>query len=110
MTELILLARHYAKGVVAFVVAVVAGGIAQGLIVGATAAWITIVIGAATTAGVIAKANTPHHPRDLHARPDGIGPDGELLDDSGMSDVATLIVATLAFIVGFICAKNGIFV
>lgn len=47
----------YAKGVVCFGVAVVGGGVAQGLIAGATAAWCTIVIGALATAGVVLKGN-----------------------------------------------------
>lgn len=51
------LAGKYAKGVVSFAVAVVAGGIAQGLINGAAAGWATVVIGAIATTGVIAKAN-----------------------------------------------------
>jgi len=51
--------KPYTKSVVAFLVAVVAGGIAQGLIVGAAAAWVTIVIGALSTAGVFAAKNQP---------------------------------------------------
>lgn len=47
-----------AKAIVAFIVSVVAGGIAQGLIVGATAAWATVIIGALTTIGVYAATNT----------------------------------------------------
>lgn len=50
----------YAKGVIAFLVAAVAGAVAQGLIVGKAAALCTVVIGALTTAGVIAIPNTDH--------------------------------------------------
>lgn len=46
-----------AKAIVAFVVAVVGGAVAQGLINGAAAAWATIIIGALTTAGVWATTN-----------------------------------------------------
>jgi uncharacterized membrane protein YcaP (DUF421 family) len=49
----------YAKAVIAFVVTVLLGAIAQGLIVGATAAWVTVVIGALATAGVYRVPNGP---------------------------------------------------
>jgi len=52
----------YLKAVVAFVVAVAAGAIAQGLIVGAQAAWVSVVIGALTTAGVFIVPNKPAVP------------------------------------------------
>jgi len=47
----------YSKAIASFVIAVIAGGIAQGLIVGAAAAWLTIVIGTLATAGVFAAKN-----------------------------------------------------
>lgn len=50
---------EYAKSVVCFLIAVVGGGIAQGLIVGAAAAWCSVVIGAFATVGVVVKANRP---------------------------------------------------
>lgn len=50
----------YAKAIVAFVIVVLGGGIAQGLIVGAPAAWLTIVLGALATGGVYTVRNTPN--------------------------------------------------
>lgn len=52
----------YLKAVVSFAVAVVAGGVAQGLINGAAAAWATIVIGALATAGVYVAKNAELYP------------------------------------------------
>lgn len=49
--------KPWAKAIVAFLVAVVAGAIAQGLINGAAAAWATVIIGALTTIGVYGVAN-----------------------------------------------------
>lgn len=63
------LARRYWKGVVAFAVAVVGGGVAQGLINGAAAAWCTIVIGALATGGVVVARNQPMPTRLGAARP-----------------------------------------
>ena len=82
---------RYAKGTVAFVVSVVLGAIAQGLINGAAAAWATLVIGGLTTAGVVAKANT--NPDDVEA---------------GVADWGALIIAVVFFILGGLCAKNGL--
>lgn len=52
----------YLKAVVAFVVAVAAGAVAQGLIVGEQALWVSVVIGALTTAGVYLAPNKPAAP------------------------------------------------
>src|SRR4051794_30354149 len=52
----------YLKAIVSFAVAVVAGGVAQGLINGAAAAWATIVIGALATAGVYVAKNAELYP------------------------------------------------
>lgn len=49
--------KPYAKTVVAVVVAVLAGAVAQGLINGAAAAWVTVIIGALASAGVYRVAN-----------------------------------------------------
>ena len=50
--------KPYSKAIVAFLVAVVAGAIAQGLIVGQSALWFNVIIGALATAGVYAARNT----------------------------------------------------
>lgn len=47
----------YSKAIVAFLVVVVAGGIAQGLIAGSIAAWLNIILGAVATVGVTAMPN-----------------------------------------------------
>jgi hypothetical protein len=47
----------YAKGVVSLAISVVMGAVAQGLIVGAAAAWVTLVIGGLATAGVVGVGN-----------------------------------------------------
>lgn len=49
---------HYRK-LVALVVAIAAGAVAQGLIVGAGAVWVTVVIGALAATGVYAAPNEP---------------------------------------------------
>lgn len=59
MNQLIALLQPRWKAVVAFVVVIIGGGLAQGLIVGAPAAWATIVIGALATIGVHAVPNKP---------------------------------------------------
>lgn len=51
--------QKYAKGCVAFAGGVIGAAIAQGLLSGATAAWAAIIIGALTTAGVVATPNKP---------------------------------------------------
>lgn len=48
----------YAKTLVAFLVAVAVGAVAQGLINGAAAMWVTVIVGALATAGVYATPNT----------------------------------------------------
>lgn len=47
----------YLKAVVAFVVAVALGAVAQGLIVGAQAAWVSVVVGALASVGVYVTPN-----------------------------------------------------
>lgn len=49
--------KPWAKTVVSIVIAVLAGGVAQGLINGAAAAWVTVIIGALASAGVYAAKN-----------------------------------------------------
>lgn len=49
----------YAKAIVAFAITVLLAGIAQGLIEGAAAAWITIIAGALGTVGVVVTRNRP---------------------------------------------------
>jgi NAD(P)H-dependent FMN reductase len=47
------------KAVMPVLIVILAGGIAQGLIVGSTAAWITIILGAITTGAVHQVKNQP---------------------------------------------------
>lgn len=49
----------YRKTVVVFVVAVLTGAVAQGLINGASALWVDVIVGALATAGVYTARNTP---------------------------------------------------
>lgn len=56
------------KALVAFVVAVLVGAVAQGLINGAAALWVTLVVGALTTAGVWAAPNTKRKPAKKAAK------------------------------------------
>lgn len=51
--------RKYAKAIVTFLIACAAGAVAQGLINGQSALWITVIIGALATAGVTITKNTP---------------------------------------------------
>ena len=50
--------KPYRKAIVAFLISVVGGAVAQGVISGDAAVWATVVIGALTTAGVYATPNT----------------------------------------------------
>jgi uncharacterized membrane protein YoaK (UPF0700 family) len=50
---------RYTKAIVAFVVAALAGAVAQGLIVGESALWVSVIIGALATAGVYTAPNKP---------------------------------------------------
>lgn len=72
----------YAKGVICFLIAVVAGAIAQGLIVGAAAAWCSVVVGALATSGVVAVKNAQ-------------SPE----NDGGYVDVVTLVVVLILLLI-----------
>lgn len=90
--------RTYAKGVVAFLVVVVGGALAQGLIVGATAAWCTVVIGALGTAGVVATKNAPK------------GADGHVgAADAGLTllevTVVGLVIVVFLIVAGYFPAR-----
>ncbi len=54
MTDFI---KQYAKGIAAFLVTVIGGGITQGLINGAAAAWAMVIIGSLATIGVVGFKN-----------------------------------------------------
>ena len=60
--------KPYSKAIVAFFVAVVAGAIAQGLIVGQSALWFNVIIGALATAGVYQPATPRPPPRTVPPR------------------------------------------
>lgn len=83
--------RKYAKGVTAFLVFVVAGGITQGLINGAAAAWATIIIGALGTTGVLVARNKPARPlRARRARGDA---------GLGLIEVAIVLIVIALFLI-----------
>lgn len=54
------LLKQHSKAVAPFLIVVITGGIANGLIVGAAAGWATVIIGALGTLGTyVAPANKP---------------------------------------------------